>query len=149
MQEIRYNTKIFDHFRRMERSNKGKQKAQVKNKYQKGNWIKKSNQRLPWWFSGEESECQCKRHGSNHWSRKIPRVAEQLSPQLLSLCSRAWKPQLLKPMCPRAHAQQQEKPPQWEARTPQLEHSSYMLQLEKSLCSNKDPAWPKINKSKN
>ena len=66
MQEIRYNTKIFDHFRRMERSNKGKQKAQVKNKYQKGNWIKKSNQRLPWWVSGEESDCQCKRHGSNH-----------------------------------------------------------------------------------
>jgi len=48
MQEIRYNTKIFDHFRRMERSNKGKQKAQVKNKHQKGNWIKKSNQRLPY-----------------------------------------------------------------------------------------------------
>ena len=94
----------------------------------------------------EESDCQCKRHGSDHWSREIPRVAEQLSPQLLSLCSRAWKPQLLKPMCPRAHAQQQEKSPQWEARTPQLEHSPYLLQLEKSLCSNKDPAWPKINK---
>ena len=32
--------------------------------------------------------------------------------QLLSLCSRAWEPQLLKPMHPRAHASQQEKPPQ-------------------------------------
>ena len=39
-QEIRYNTKTFDHCRRMQRSNKGKQKAQVKNRYQKGNWIK-------------------------------------------------------------------------------------------------------------
>ena len=39
----------------------------------------------------------------------------------MSLCSRAWEPQLLspvpqlpKPECPRAHALQQEKPPQWE-----------------------------------
>ena len=39
------------------------------------------------------------------------------APQLLSLCSRAWEPQLLtlvlqllKPACPRAHALQQEKP---------------------------------------
>ena len=48
-------------------------------------------------------------------------------PQLLSLCSRARKPQLLSPRAttteacaPRACAPQQEKPPQWEARTPQL-----------------------------
>ena len=41
------------------------------------------------------------------------------APQLLSLCSRAWGPQLLtlvlqllKPACPTAHALQQEKPPQ-------------------------------------
>ena len=39
------------------------------------------------------------------------------APQLLSLCSRAWEPQLLthvlqllKPACPRAHALQREKP---------------------------------------
>ena len=44
-------------------------------------------------------------------------------PQLLSLCSRA-------------HALQQEKPPQWEAHRPQL---------EESLCSKEDPAQPKIN----
>ena len=47
-------------------------------------------------------------------------------PQLLSLCSRAHKPQLLSPRAttseacaPRAHAPQQEKPPQWEAHAPQ------------------------------
>ena len=36
--------------------------------------------------------------GFNPWSRKIPRCAEQLSPcaQVLSLCSRAREPQLLK-----------------------------------------------------
>ena len=52
-----------------------------------------------------------------NWARK---------PQLLSLRSRAREPQLLS-LCaataeahvPRAHAPQQEKPPQWEARGPQ------------------------------
>ena len=44
-------------------------------------------------------------------------------PQLLSLCSRAWEPQLLsshvtttEAHTPRTHALQQEKPPQWDAR---------------------------------
>ena len=44
-------------------------------------------------------------------------------PQLLSLCSRAREPQLLKPAHPRARSPQQEKPPQWEARGPQLQGS--------------------------
>ena len=34
------------------------------------------------------------------------------APQLLSQCSGAHEPQLLKPACPRARAQQQEKSPQ-------------------------------------
>ena len=42
-------------------------------------------------------------------------------------------------LCPRAQELQQEKQPQWEAPTPQL---------EKSLQSNKDPAQLKINKQK-
>ena len=37
-----------------------------------------------------------------------------------------------------------EKPLQWEAHTPQLESSTHSLQLKKNLCSNKDPAQPKI-----
>ena len=41
-------------------------------------------------------------------------------------------------MHPRAHAQQEEKPPQWEACAPQLESSSRLLQLEKSPHSNED-----------
>ena len=46
---------------------------------------------LPWWLSGKESPCQCRRHGFNPWSSKILHVVEQLShvPQLLSLHSRA------------------------------------------------------------
>ena len=45
-----------------------------------------------------------------------------------------------------AHAPQPEKPPQWEGYVPQLESSPYLPQLEKSLCSNEDPAQPKVNK---
>ena len=51
---------------------------------------------------------------------RVPRARE---PQLLSLCSRAREPQLLslratttEARAPGAHASQQEKPPQWEAR---------------------------------
>ena len=40
-----------------------------------------------------------------------------LVPQLLTLCSMASKPRLLKPMNPGAFAVQQEKPLQWEGRT--------------------------------
>ena len=35
---------------------------------------------LPWWVSGKESACQCRRHGFDPWCRKIPRSVEQLSP---------------------------------------------------------------------
>ena len=55
-----------------------------------------------------------------------PRSNKALAPQLLSLHSRVRKPQLLSPRAttaearaPRAHAPQQEKPPQWEAHAPQ------------------------------
>ena len=51
---------------------------------------------------------------------------------------RAHVMQVLKPTCPRAHAPP-EKPPQWESHSPQL---------EKSPCSNKDPAEPKLNRPK-
>ena len=51
----------------------------------------------PWWLSGKESACQCRRHRFDPWSRKMPHAVGQLSraPQLLSLQSRAQKPQLL------------------------------------------------------
>ena len=79
---------------------------------------------LPWWRSGWKSTCQCRGHGFEAWSGKIPHATEQLS-----LCATtteparhnywAHVPRLLKPVCPRAHAPQQEKPPQWEACAPQ------------------------------
>ena len=45
----------------------------------------------------------------------MPRHTEDRVPQLLSLCSRAREPQVLKPACSRAHALQQENPLQREA----------------------------------
>ena len=35
---------------------------------------------LPWWSSGWESACQCRGHGFEPWSGKIPRAVEQLGP---------------------------------------------------------------------
>ena len=46
----------------------------------------------PWWFSGKESTCQCRRHGFNPWSGKIPHAAEQLSS-----CATATEPVLQSP----------------------------------------------------
>ena len=35
---------------------------------------------LPWWLSGKESACQCRRHESDLWAGKISHCAEHLSP---------------------------------------------------------------------
>ena len=52
------------------------------------------------------------------------------------------KSQLLKPVCPRAQAPQQEKPVQWEGQILQLEGSLSLPQLEKIPHSNEDSAQP-------
>ena len=70
----------------------------------------------------------------NPWCRKIPHATEQLSlcATILSLCSRAQEPQLLKPAHPRACNLKQEQKLQWEARTPQLESNPHSPQLEEN-----------------
>ena len=40
----------------------------------------KINAGLPWWRSGWESACQCRGHGFEPWSGKIPHAMEQLGP---------------------------------------------------------------------
>ena len=70
----------------------------------------------------------------------IPRINEAHAPQLLSLRSRVHEPQLLSSCAttteahaPRAHAPQQEKPPQWKAHAPQwIQSRPRSLQLEKA-----------------
>ena len=58
----------------------------------------------------------------------------------------AHMPELLKPVCLRTHALQQEKPLQWEVHELQLESSFCSLELEKSPHGNQDSAQTKIHK---
>ena len=104
------------------------------------NHFKKCYEGLPWWLSGKESAYQCRRHRFDPWSRD-PTCCRATK----FMCFNHWayaqepgshnywvhKPQLLKPVCPRAHGRQQEKPPQCEAHALQLESSPCSLQLEK------------------
>ena len=116
-------------------------------------------QGLSWWLSGKESACQCRRHGFNLWSGRIPTHCRALGPRhynywacTLEPGSRScWVrvPQLLKTKPSEARAWQQEKPPQWEAHALLLERSARFLQLEESSGSNEDPAQSKINVIKN
>ena len=39
-----------------------------------------STLKSPWWLSGTEFACPCKRHGFNFWSGKTSHAVEQLSP---------------------------------------------------------------------
>ena len=74
----------------------------------------KQNLGLPWWRSGQKSACQCRGHGFNPWSGKIPHAAEQLSPWATTTepvlysprattsepaCHIYWSPCVLEPMC--------------------------------------------------
>ena len=80
----------------------------------------------------------------------MPRSNEASAPQLLSLCSRACEPQLLRPRAtttevraPGVRAPQQEKPPQWEALVLQWRVAPACHNQRKPTRSNKDPTQPK------
>ena len=96
---------------------------------------------LCWWSNGWDSACQCRGHGFHPWSRRIPRVMGQLNlwaPTIEPSSCNYWSPHR-----PRAHALQQEKPPQWETLTLQLESSPHSDMREspcvamRTLCSQK------------
>ena len=96
---------------------------------------------LPWRLSGKEPTCQCRRHGFDAWSGKIPQAKEELSlgataePVLSSLGAVMTEAQALWSLCSVTG----------EAGSLQVAGSPRQPQLEKSLSSNKDPAQPKIN----
>ena len=48
-------------------------------------------------------------------------------------------------LCSSACELQQEKPPQWKARVPQLQRSARLLHLEKARTLHEDPVQPKVN----
>ena len=88
-------------------------------------------------------------HGLAHWERENSGARFQTSS---ILHSRAREPQLLsphatttEPRAPRAHALQQEKPLQWEARAQQWRVAPARHNLRKPVRSNKNPTQPKTN----
>ena len=56
---------------------------------------------LAWWRSGWESACQCRGHGFEPWSRKIPHAAEQLGPCTITTEPVLWSPRATttEPVC--------------------------------------------------
>ena len=112
---------------------------------------------LPWWLSGKESSCQCRRHRFNPWFGKTPQATEQLSqcvtttePVLWSrraaatesLCHSCWSLFTLECMLCSKRRHCNEKP------APPLESRPCPLQLGKSQLSNEHPAQPKIKTNK-
>ena len=121
--------------------------------------IKKSTENkcwrgLPWWLSGKESACECRTHGFNPWSKKIPHASEPLN-----LCPRTieselespgaantdptrrnyWSPLTLEPRLLKRN-NRNEKPTHYNERAAPL-----LSVTEESLCSDEDPAQPKLN----
>ena len=92
---------------------------------------------LPWWSSGWKSTCHWRGHGSLVWE-------DSHAIKQLSLWTTATEAH-----APRACAPKQETPSQWEAHTLQQRVALEHRNERKSMCSNKDPVWPKINTFEN
>ena len=100
-----------------------------------------------WWFSGkdllpketqvppmvqQDSTCcrATKPRHHNYWASALEPTCHNYS-RPRATTTHAHVPQLLKPTCPGDPALQQENPPQWEARTPQLESPLLAVTSEK------------------
>ena len=110
--------------------------------------------RASWWLSGKEPICQCRRHEFQFLIWEDPTCHKATKPMCRNYWACAWCPgaSTTEPTChnywgphPRACVLQQEKPPQWEAQAPQLEGNPLLATTRESLCSNEDPAQPKLN----
>ena len=64
---------------------------------------------LPWWCSGWESACQCRGHGFEPWSWKIPHATEQLGP-----CTTTTEPAHLEPVLRNKRGRDSERPAHWD-----------------------------------
>ena len=67
--------------------------------------MRKITMGLPWWRSGWESACQCRAHGFESWSGKIPHAAEQVS-----LCTTTTEPACLEPVLRNKRGRDSERP---------------------------------------
>ena len=91
-------------------------------------FLKKLKLGLLWWRSGWESACQCRGHGFEPWSGKIPHAAEQLSP-----CATATEPARLEPVLCKREAAIMRGP-----RTA-MKSGPRLPQLEKALAQKRRP----------
>ena len=70
---------------------------------------------LPWWRSGWESACQCRGHGFEPWSGRIPHAAEQLGPWATTT-----EPAHLEPVLPNKKGRDSERPAHRDEEWPPL-----------------------------
>ena len=89
---------------------------------------------LPWWHSGWESACQCRGHGFEPWSGKIPHAAEQLGP-----CATTTEPVRLEPVLRNGRGRDSERPAHRDEEWPPL------AATRENPHRNEDPTQPKIN----
>ena len=89
---------------------------------QDATYLKKCSTGLPWWRSGWESACQCRGHGFEPWSGKVPHAAEQLGPWATTT-----EPARLEPVLRNRRGRDSERPAHRDEAWPHL------LQLEKAL----------------
>ena len=102
-------------------------------------WCFEGSLVLPWWLSGKESTYQCRRHEFDP-SSGIPHAWEQLSPWATNIGPGLLTPEFLQPMLSNKRSTAMRSlhiTPRQQSCSPQPEKSPH---------SNRDLAWPKINK---
>ena len=75
---------------------------------------------LPWWRSGWESACQCRGHGFEPWSGKIPHATEQLGPWATTTEPARLEPVLLEPVHHNKRGRDSERPTHHDEEWPPL-----------------------------
>ena len=96
-------------------------------------WINKEEVTgLPWWRSGWESACQCRGHGVEPWSGKIPHAAEQLGPWATIA-----EPARLEPVLRNGRGRDRERPAHRDEEWPPL------ATTRESPCTETDPTQQK------
>ena len=104
----------------------------------------KWNTGLPWWRSGWESACQCRGHGFEPWSGRIPHATEQLGPW-----ATVTEPARLEPMLRNRRGHSGERPAHCDEERPPLAATRESPRTEtKTQHSQKNKIINKLKKKK-
>ena len=96
--------------------------------------IKTALQGLPWWRSGWESACQCRGHGFEPWSGKIPHAVEQLGP-----LATITEPARLEPVLRNKRGRNSERAAIVRGPRTVMKSGPHLPQLEKDLAQKQRP----------